>query len=94
MILKLIYSKSAVSDLTRLKEFIFKVDPLAASRLIDLLLKRMELLITFPEIGVPVSKAPKPSSVRDLFVGRYVVRYLISNNLVTILRIWHEKEDR
>jgi plasmid stabilization system protein ParE len=50
--------------------------------------------MTFPEIGVPVSKAPKPNSVRDLFVGQYVVRYLISNNLITILRIWHEKEDR
>ena len=94
MILKLIYSKSAVRDLSRLKEFIFLSDPPAARRVITLLLKRLELLITFPEIGFPVSKAPKPNSVRDLFVGQYVVRYLISNNLITILRIWHEKEDR
>jgi plasmid stabilization system protein ParE len=43
-------------------------------------------------MGLPVNRAPDPESIRDLFVGRYTVRYLTKDQFVIILRIWHGKE--
>ncbi|MCP5035707.1 MAG: type II toxin-antitoxin system RelE/ParE family toxin, partial [Actinomycetia bacterium] len=34
-----------------------------------------------------------PEQIRDLYVGNYTVRYLIINEVIYILRIWHGKEN-
>jgi len=34
-----------------------------------------------------------PEKIRDLFIGNYTVRYLIVNDDVVILRIWHDREN-
>ena len=35
-----------------------------------------------------------PDEIRDWFSGDYVVRYLILDNRIVILRVWHGKEGR
>lgn len=51
-----------------------------------------KVLKTFPPVGLPVNKAPDPSVIKDLFIGSYVVRYLLASEEVYILRSWYGKE--
>jgi plasmid stabilization system protein ParE len=54
---------------------------------------RIENLCLFPEMGRAVALAPVPSQMRDLTVGRYVVRYAVQDATIVVLRIWHHYED-
>ena len=92
--MKLSYSAEAVADLRRLREFIAEHDPHAAARVGAELLARLEHIRDFPRMGRPVSLAPEPRSIRDVVFGNYVVRYLVHNDAVVVLRIWHHFEDR
>jgi len=38
---------------------------------------KVELLSDFLKIGIPVEMTPVPDSIRDMFFGRYVVRYSV-----------------
>lgn len=86
------YTPEAVGDLRRLREFISEKNPYAAQRIAGELLEGINKLITFPKIGIPVTRAPDPSLIRDLFVGSYTVRYLLAEETVYVLRVWHNKE--
>ena len=52
----------------------------------------VEKLKIFPGMGLPVHLAPDPEIIRDLYIGQYTIRYLLSKKRVYILRIWHGKE--
>lgn len=86
------YSPESIHDLTRLREFIESKNPIAARRIANELLDGISKLRLFPKIGLPVARAGDPQIIRDLFVGNYTVRYLIGNDGIYILRIWHGKE--
>ena len=92
--MKLIYSQDALEDLTRLRAFIAKKNPAAASRIASELLARITQLCDFPEIGRPVRLAPDPSTVRDMVFGKYIIRYTLGEDLLIVLRVWHHREDR
>jgi plasmid stabilization system protein ParE len=86
------FSPEAVGDLARLRKFIEEKNPAAAQRIARDLLFGMEKLKVYPEIGLKVDRAFEPHRVRDLFIGRYTVRYLIGEGEIVILRLWHSKE--
>lgn len=90
--MKIQYSPEAIDDLARLKEFIEVRNPYASKRVASNILAGIEKLKTFPQIGLAVQRAPDPQVMRDLFVSNYTIRYLISKETITILRIWHGKE--
>ena len=90
--MKINYTLESINDLRRLREFIEVKNPITVQRIANELLTGIEKLKVFPKIGLPVQRAPDPEIIRDLFVGHYTIRYLISNNTVFILRIWHGKE--
>ena len=50
-------------------------------------------LKSFPDLGVKVEQAPNPDIIRDLIIGNYTARYLIRPEEISILRIWHHKEE-
>ena len=88
------YSPESVRDLHRLYDFVAVKNPLSARRIALDIQEGVEKLKSFPQIGLPVSRAPDPNSIRDLYVGKYTVRYLISDvETLYILRIWHNKEE-
>ena len=91
--MKLFYTPEAISDLQRLKEFIEIKNPLAARKASITLREGIDKLISFPKIGLPVTNAPNPEIIRDLYVSNYTVRYLIQTQTIYILRIWHNKEN-
>lgn len=86
------YTPQAIADLQRLREFIGIKNPRAARRAADELRAGIDKLKQFPNMGIPVPRAPNPDIVRDLFIGLYTVRYLVNGKTVTILRVWHDKE--
>ena len=87
------FSPEAVGDLARLRQFIEEKNPAAAQRIARDLLLGMEKLKVFPEIGLKVDRSFEPHRIRDLFIGRYTVRYLIGEGEIVILRLWHSKEN-
>lgn len=90
--MKLVYTDEAIDDLKRLREFIATHNPPAASRIAAELAGKIDLLPDFPKMGTPVEIAPVPDSVRDMFFGKYVVRYSVHSTAIIILRVWHELE--
>ena len=91
--MKLAYSAESINDLIRLREFIEIKNPQAAKRIAQSIKKNINQLKSFPYIGVKVEKAPDPKLIRDLIIGNYTARYLIRPKEITVLRIWHHKEN-
>lgn len=90
--MKIKYTLESINDLKRLRRFIEEKNPIAAQRIARELLTGVEKLKVFPKIGLSVTRAQDPEVIRDLFVGHYTVRYIIGDNVIFILRIWHGKE--
>lgn len=90
--MRLRYTAEAVQELERLRAFVESKNPHAARRIAAELLDGIGNLLRFPDMGLPVSRAPNPNVIRDLFVGRYTVRYLREENSIIVLRIWHGRE--
>ncbi len=87
------YSPESIADLQRVVEFVENKNPYAARRIAIDLQEGVDRLKQFPQIGLPVLKAADPEKIRDLNVGDYTVRYLITDEIIYILRVWHDKEN-
>ena len=86
------YTADAINDLERLRAFIEPKNSRAARRVAAELLDGIENLAIFPDMGLPVQRAPNPKLIRDLFVGNYTIRYQRNEQSINVLRIWHGKE--
>lgn len=91
--MKIRYSIEAIDDLQRVVEFVEAKNPFAARRIAIDLQEGVEKLKQFPKIGLPVLKASDPEVIRDLYLNSYTVRYLITEDVIYILRVWHNKEN-
>lgn len=92
---KLLWLPEAKEDIARLHEFLKEKSPDAASRMVDLLLTGADQLLGFPEIGMPLGDELKR---RDLFLtfgaGAYVLRYVLTEKNIAVIRVWHSRENR
>ena len=75
----------------RLREFIAEKNPAAARRISQRLLTSIKRLVDKPQIGVTIDELP---DTRDLIIGDYIVRYILIEDEIYILRIWHGREHR
>lgn len=91
--MKIRYSPESIGDLQRVVEFVEVKNPFAARRIAIDLQEGVDKLKQFPKIGLPVLKASDPEQIRDLYIGDYTLRYLVTNEIIYILRIWHSKEN-
>lgn len=91
--MKIVFTPQSVQDLARMREFIALKNPNAAKRIANTLIDGIQKLKRFPYIGVQVDAAPDPQILRDLILGNYIVRYLILDKTINILRVWHHKEE-
>lgn len=91
--MKLLYTPEAINDLRRLREFIAEKNPEAAEKIGPQLMADISRLTTLPYLGRKVQRAPNPEKVRDLSSGTYIVRYLILDDEIHVLRVWHKRED-
>jgi plasmid stabilization system protein ParE len=87
------YSPESLADLQRVVEFVEVKNLYTARRIAIDLQEGVFKLKQFPQIGLPVIKAPDSEKIRDLYVSDYTVRYLITDETIYILRVWHNKEN-
>jgi plasmid stabilization system protein ParE len=91
--MKLQWTSKALSDLTRLYEFLAPVSKSAAKRVVQTLAKAPTVLLANPRIGKQLFEF-EPCEVRQLIVGDYEMRYEIQESNLYVLRLWHTKEHR
>jgi plasmid stabilization system protein ParE len=87
------WTDKAYADLTRLYEFLAPLNQAAAVRTVQALSATPESLLANPRIGKRLEEFD-PREVRRLVVGRYELRYEVSDVSVVVLRLWHTREDR
>lgn len=90
--MKLRFSRSAVDDLKRLRQFIAEKNPPAAQQMAEYLVRKINNLCHQRNMGVLVGDKLNPR-LRDLIIRDYKIRYLADDREVLILKIWHQKED-
>jgi len=92
--MKVLYTRAALEDLLRLRQFIAESDESVARRVANDLMVRVEALAHYPNLGRMVVGITAKEFVRDFILGSYHVRYIVQANEIYILRVWHTKEDR
>lgn len=92
--MELKWTSKALSDITRLYEFLASVNQAAAARTVQQLTTApVTLLLTNPRIGERLEEF-EPRDVRRIQIGHYEMRYEIVDSTLYLLRLWHTREDR
>jgi plasmid stabilization system protein ParE len=91
--MELKWTSKALSDLSRLYEFLALANKLAAGRVVQALTQAPVSLLTNPRIGEQLFQFG-PREVRRIVIGEYEVRYEIVDSNIYILRLWHSRENR
>ena len=92
---KLLWLPEAKEDIARLHKFLKNKSPDAASRIVDLLLTGANQLLNFPEIGKPLGDELKRRELYLAFgAGAYVLRYVLTEKSIVVIRVWHSREAR
>lgn len=87
------WTRSAYTDLKRIHEFLEPVDPAAAARAVRAVVARVRRIPRQPRLGGPVPGFGD-HEVRRVLVQKYEVRYEVAGTDVTVLRVFHTREDR
>ena len=91
--MRVIWSPEASRDLDRLYNFLARVAPEAAEKMLISLAHAPERLTGLPRIG-PRLDGFNPREVRKLGVGKYELRYEMLQDAIYIIRVFHVREDR
>lgn len=88
MAYKILFTEDALVDLEIILGYIRTDNPSAAERFGTSLLNYVELLETFPRIGVPVPRRP---GVRKILHSPVRIYYRLheGRSLIEILHLWH-----
>ncbi|TAL80017.1 MAG: type II toxin-antitoxin system RelE/ParE family toxin [Burkholderiaceae bacterium] len=87
------WTSKALSDLSRLYEFLAKANEPAAARAVQALVSAPTILLTNPRIGDQLFQF-QSREVRRILVQSYEIRYEIQESDIYILRLWHTRENR
>jgi addiction module RelE/StbE family toxin len=80
------WTKRSIQDLKSIYDYISLDSTFYAARFISKLIKRVDILIEFPEYGRMVPEKNTPE-IRELIEGNYRIFYRLRKGEVTILRI-------
>jgi len=82
----------AVQQLASIALYIGRTSPLYAERMAERILRRVETLAEFPEIGLRASAA-EDENVREVVENPYRILYLAQPSRVDILAIVHGRQN-
>jgi len=91
--MELTWTSKALSDITRLYEFLASVNQPSAARTVQQLAAAPTTLLTNPRIGERLEEF-EPREVRRIQIGQYEMRYEIVDSTIYLLRLWHTRENR
>ena len=90
---QVIFTQTALQDLARLSDFLHTNNPLVAKQAGVAIVKAVKILATYPQAGRPDDD---DSEYRELIIdfgsSGYVAKYHYKNDLVTVVKIKHQKE--
>ena len=86
------WSDLAVQQLASITLYIGRTSPLYAERMVERILRRVETLAAFPDIGLRASEA-EDENVREVLENPYRILYLAQPSRVDILAIVHGRQD-
>ena len=87
------WTGKAQSDLERLYAFLALASPRAAAPTVSALVAGVGKLTAHPRIGQKLDQF-SPLDVRRVLIGDYEIRYVVDRDAITVLRLWHTREDR
>ena len=87
------WTRKAVSDVTRLYEFLAQVNKSAAAYVVQDLARAPGAVLASPRIGEQLDEF-ESHEVRRIIVGQYEMRYEVREGVLYILRFWHTREGR
>lgn len=91
--MELKWTNKALTDITRLYEFLDAVNQPAAAHTVQQLTTAPTTLLANPRIGERLEEF-EPRDVRRIIVGHYELRYEIQQSTIYVLRLWHTRENR
>ncbi|NUT74836.1 type II toxin-antitoxin system RelE/ParE family toxin [Pseudomonas sp. C1C7] len=91
--MELKWTSKALSDISRLYEFLSAVNQTAAIQTVQQLTAAPRALLTNPRIGERLEEF-SPRDVRRILIGHYELRYEIQNSTIYLLCLWHTREHR
>ena len=86
------WSELAVQHLAGITLYINRTSPLYADRMVERILRRVDGLADFPDIGLRTSES-EDENVREVFEHPYRILYLAQPTRVDILAIVHGRQD-
>ncbi|TDI48191.1 MAG: type II toxin-antitoxin system RelE/ParE family toxin [Acidobacteria bacterium] len=93
--MKLVWLPEARDDIQRLFDFLLERDPAAAERAVRTIQLGSMSLLEYPRVGRSLDDE---TGRRELFVpfgaGAYVIRYVILDEQIVVIRVWHSREKR
>ena len=90
--MNLIFTEASLTDLERLRAFVEAYQPEKAAHIAKQILSMIRKLESAPQIGKWLSNLP--GEIRAMHFGMYTVRYAITQDVLCILQIWHQREHR
>ncbi len=94
---RLVLTSEAIDDLERVQSFLATKSAAAAARAKSVIVEHLEKVQRFPTIYKPVPTQPDRRDIVIAFGSYgYVIRYQHDQeaDTVTILNVWHQREDR
>lgn len=82
------WTEEAVKWLLNIYDYISDDNPIAAQNVIEGIYEKTQILESFPEIGYKYRDEPD-GEIRILLYGHYRIAYLIKQDAVEILGIFH-----
>jgi plasmid stabilization system protein ParE len=87
------WTNAALADVERLYLFLAGIDLDAAKVMATRLNGAPDKLLDYPRLGERL-EGFAPREVRRIVVGKYELRYEISGSTISVVRVFHGREDR
>jgi len=85
---KIEWTEEAVFWLKEIHDYIAQENKKVAKRISKEILNKVQILSTFPKIGY-VYNTNDPKEIRILLYGHYRIAYLVEEELVSVLGVFH-----
>ena len=93
--MNVVWLPEANEDIQRLYDFLLKRDPKAAEMAVRAIRDGSQELLDYPKVGRPMDdETGRRELLVPLGAGAYVLRYIVLDDRVVVIRVWHSREKR
>lgn len=86
------FTDEANDDLEYIYQFLIDAGVANAAGILRGVIDAADNLLVFPKMGALVLMLKYSDEIRDYYHKNFCLRYLVTNECIFILRVWHQKE--